>query len=118
MKTLPTPATRMQRWLVLVVFLLVSTVLAPLEGDCLGLRIPMQDATAVGRGNAFTATADNPSAIYYNPAGIAQLEGTEVQFGLLAYLGITSSYTSPSGSRAETAYETVMIPQLYLTTSP
>ena len=39
----------------------------------LGIRIPDQDARATARGNAFSATADNPSAIYYNPAGITDL---------------------------------------------
>ena len=39
----------------------------------LGIRIADQDARATARGNAFTATADNPSAIYYNPAGISFL---------------------------------------------
>ena len=39
----------------------------------LGIRIADQDARATARGNAFTATADNPSAIYYNPAGISYL---------------------------------------------
>ena len=39
----------------------------------LGIRLADQDARATARGNAFTATADNPSAIYYNPAGISFL---------------------------------------------
>ena len=40
-----------------------------------GFRLPDQDAFATARGEAFAATADNASAIYYNPAGISQLEG-------------------------------------------
>jgi long-chain fatty acid transport protein len=40
-----------------------------------GFRLPDQDAFATARGEAFAATADNASAIYYNPAGITQLEG-------------------------------------------
>ena len=43
----------------------------------IGFLLPNQDATAIGRGNAFAATADNPSAIYYNPAGISQLPGNQ-----------------------------------------
>ncbi|MEO6787452.1 MAG: outer membrane protein transport protein, partial [Chthoniobacteraceae bacterium] len=45
----------------------------PTVSFALGIRIADQDARATARGNAFTATADNPSAIYYNPAGISQL---------------------------------------------
>jgi long-chain fatty acid transport protein len=45
----------------------------PATGFALGIRIADQDARATARGNAFTATADNPSAVYYNPAGITQL---------------------------------------------
>jgi long-chain fatty acid transport protein len=39
----------------------------------LGLRVPEQDTRAMSRANAFVATADNPSAVYYNPAGISML---------------------------------------------
>ncbi len=48
----------------------------PVTSFALGIRIADQDARATARGNAFTATADNPSAIYYNPAGITHLYET------------------------------------------
>jgi long-chain fatty acid transport protein len=51
-------------------------VLGSIPAYGLGFRIPDQSATAVGRGNAFAATADDPSAVYYNPAGITQLAGS------------------------------------------
>ena len=35
------------------------------------------DAKALGMSNAFAATADNPSANFYNPAGITQLDGVQ-----------------------------------------
>src|ERR1041384_3936651 len=47
----------------------------PLTGFAFGIRVFDHDAFATARGDAFVATADNPSAIYYNPAGITQLEG-------------------------------------------
>ena len=47
----------------------------------LGIRIADQDSRATARGNAFTATADNPSAIYYNPAGISQLYAPPLSLG-------------------------------------
>jgi long-chain fatty acid transport protein len=38
-----------------------------------------QDAAAAGMGNAFVAVADHPSAVFYNPAGINQLQGTQLR---------------------------------------
>src|SRR5436190_18009123 len=52
---------------------LACALIVPSVSYGLGIRIADQDARATARGNAFTATADNPSAIYYNPAGITQL---------------------------------------------
>jgi len=50
----------------------------PAESAALGIRLADQDGRATARGNAFTATADNPSAIYYNPAGITWLYGADL----------------------------------------
>lgn len=47
-----------------------------------GMRLGSQDAFATARGEAFVATADNPSAIYYNPAGLSLLGGTVVRGGI------------------------------------
>jgi long-chain fatty acid transport protein len=54
--------------------LLALTSLLPSTGFCLGFRLFDQDAFATGRGEAVVATADNPSAIFSNPAGITQLD--------------------------------------------
>jgi long-chain fatty acid transport protein len=98
--------------------LLWLAALVPETARGLGVRIPNQDAAAIARGNAFVATADNPSALYYNPAGITQLEGHHVQFGVLNYLGITSEYRAPGGRKTETKYEITPVPQLYYVFSP
>lgn len=50
----------------------------------LGFRIPDQSAEGTARGDAFAATADDPSAIYYNPAGITELSGTRALLGAYA----------------------------------
>src|SRR3954466_11941790 len=65
-----------------VAALCTVTVFYPRAAQALGTRIPNQDAEATAKGNAVIATADNPSAIYYNPAGITQIQGPEAQFGL------------------------------------
>ena len=49
-----------------------------------------QDAAAVAMGNCFTAIASNSSAVFYNPAGINQLEGTQLRTGLHLYVPFTS----------------------------
>jgi long-chain fatty acid transport protein len=62
-------------------------------------RIQSQGAAAAGMGNAFTAQANDPSALYYNPAGITQLSGVQTMFGALA-VGGTTNFTSPTGATA------------------
>src|SRR5688500_2170757 len=64
--------------------ILVSVLLvmaAPAFGA--GFSIFEQGAKASGMAGAFAATADDPSAIFYNPAGLAQ------QRRLAAYAGAT-----------------------------
>ncbi|RYD55736.1 MAG: hypothetical protein EOP83_21555, partial [Verrucomicrobiaceae bacterium] len=81
-----------------------------------GFRLPNQDPEGIARGNAFAATADNPSAIYYNPAGITQLEGQDMSLGV--YLISTDvGFNSPGGS-ASTKTDFQAVPQIYYTYSP
>jgi long-chain fatty acid transport protein len=47
----------------------------------LGFRNPDQGARATGQGEAFVAQADDPSAVYYNPSGLVQLQGTQISGG-------------------------------------
>ena len=103
------------RFILLCVVLLA---LVPTQVSALGFRVPNQDAAAIARGNAFVATADNPSAIYYNPAGITQLEGQQVQVGVLNYLGINTYYDAPNGTDAHSKFEILPIPQLYYIYTP
>jgi long-chain fatty acid transport protein len=47
-----------------------------------GFRLPEAGNKANAMGFAFTAQADNPSAIYYNPAGLTQLQGNNIALGV------------------------------------
>ena len=47
-----------------------------------GFRLPEAGAKAMGMGFAFTAQADDPSAIYFNPAGLTQLKGNNLMLGV------------------------------------
>lgn len=60
-------------------------------------RIAFVDPFATARGNAFTATADNPSAVFYNAAGLTQIEGTEIQANVFA-ISLGYEYDGASGS--------------------
>jgi len=98
--------------------LLFLAVAAPLSSYALGIRIVDQDAEATGRGDAFAATADNPSAIYYNPAGITQLPGEN--FSLGAYAIVLKDYVSPKGGGPsfESTNALQAVPHFYYTITP
>ena len=82
-----------------------------------GFALPDQDAFATARGEAFVATADNPSAIFYNPAGITQLDGSNVRGGLYG-IYLDPSYQRPGGSQSYNIDDKLhAIPQLFYTYS-
>ena len=61
-----------------------------------GFDLPDQDAFAVARGLAVVATADNPSAIFFNPAGLTQLTGNNLRVGFYG-ISLDPQYTPPGG---------------------
>jgi long-chain fatty acid transport protein len=80
-----------------------------------GFRLPDQDAFATGRGEAFVATADNASAIYYNPAGITQLDGSNVRLGMYDIF-LDPRYRNPNTGQSFDLQEKFhAIPQLFYT---
>jgi len=62
-------------------------------------RIQGQGTAASGMGNAFSAQADDPSALHYNPAGMTQLQGIQFMAGAL----ISGGSTDFSGLTGATA---------------
>jgi long-chain fatty acid transport protein len=100
--------------------LLVAAVMGglPLTLSANGFRLADQDAFATARGEAFVATADNPSAIYYNPAGITQLEGGNLRSGIYG-IYLDPSYNSPSsGNTYHSSDNLAAVPQLFYTYTP
>ena len=95
----------------------ILAVASAASACALGIRIADQAPEATARGNAFAATADSPAAIYYNPAGITQLEGAQLKFGVYG-VDFTSDYRSPTGSKSETKGQIDAVPQLYATWTP
>ena len=88
-----------------------------------GFKISEQGAKAMGMANAFTAQADDPSALAYNPAGIAYLKGSQFQVGSTTILVPQTEFqgtTNLSGATAvsEKANRDIFIaPTVYATTS-
>lgn len=76
--------------------------------------LPDQDAFVIGRGMAFVATADNPSAIYYNPAGITQLEGNNLRVGVYS-IELQPSYESSAGEHYKDKMGFLSVPQFFYT---
>lgn len=83
----------------------------------IGFRIADQDAFGTARGQAFAATADNPSAIYYNPAGITQLEGLQSRLGVYG-IRLETEVTLRNGTSFETDNDLQFVPQFYSTWKP
>jgi long-chain fatty acid transport protein len=83
-----------------------------------GFLIPEQGAKASAMAGAFAATADDPSAIFYNPAGIAQQRTMAVMAGT-TLINFTNEFNgdpnSPvtSGTDAKYNRHTFNIPNMY-----
>jgi len=83
------------------------------------MRLASQDGFATARGEAFAATADNPSAIYYNPAGIARLPGNQLRSGIYG-LYLDPTFEPPAsepnaGNRYHLENNLAAAPQFFLT---
>lgn len=65
-----------------IVAAVVLALLVPSGAFSAGFHIREQGTKAMGMANAFVAQADDPSAIFYNPAGIAFQSGTQVSLGV------------------------------------
>lgn len=80
-----------------------------------GFGVYEQGSAAMGQGNAFSARADDPSAIFYNPAGIAQLKGTQVSLGATAILVKSAFRNDLTGNTTDMFQQTSFPPNFYLT---
>lgn len=77
--------------IILIVFTSMVTLFAS------GFQINEHGSKAMGMGGAFTGLANDPSAIYFNPAGITQIIGTRILGGTTLILP-SSSFRGPTPS--------------------
>ncbi|MEO8326685.1 MAG: outer membrane protein transport protein, partial [Nitrospirota bacterium] len=75
---------------------LFNTFLIPQTVRAEAFRILDHSASATGQGAAFTAQADDASALHYNPAGMTQLKGIQFYAGTLL-IGGTVRFKSDLG---------------------
>jgi long-chain fatty acid transport protein len=101
-------------------FIVVASLasLVSLSAFGAGFLIPEQGAKASGMAGAFVATADDPSAIFYNPAGIAQQRDMAF-FAGATFINFTNEFTgdpnSPITAGVEAKYNRHLfnIPNVY-----
>lgn len=77
----------------MVIFVLIFTVSMAFGS---GFSIYEHSAKAAAMGGAFIAQANDPSAVFFNPAGMTSLKGTQFGLGLTAIMP-TFSFTGPDG---------------------
>lgn len=87
-----------------------------------GFQVGEMATRAMGMSNAFTAVADDPSSQWYNPAGSAFLNGTQMMVGgdlvLVPSIKFTTNASNPAHpASASSKSKTIGIPHFYLTHS-
>src|SRR3989338_6543672 len=90
---------------------LVCLALLLQEASGGGYALPYQNAGAVGRGNAVTAGVHDPSAVYYNPAALSEIEGNHIQGGI-QYINVVSGVEN-RGKNSRNKHDDNFIPTLF-----
>lgn len=80
-----------------------------------GFQINEQGAKALGMGGAFVAQADDPSAVYFNPAGITQLEKFQFSIGISPITPSATFKSDQTGKDTDAKKQTFYIPNFYAT---
>ncbi|MBW1981603.1 MAG: outer membrane protein transport protein [Deltaproteobacteria bacterium] len=111
------------KWIAGVLGILIMIV-CPTLAFANGFAINEQGAKALGMGGAFVAQADDPTAVYFNPAGITQLSGSQVSLGMSAispdakFESSTDDpvfYGTSSGDKTNLRNHTFFVPNAYFT---
>jgi len=76
--------------------LALTCLIIPVAGFAAGFSVFEAGARALGTGGAFAARADDPSAIFFNPAGIVDLENWQATAGVsLIFTGTSFAGVDP-----------------------
>jgi long-chain fatty acid transport protein len=85
------------------------------QADAAGFAVTAQGAGAIARSSAFTAQADDPSAVYYNPAGIVQLPTTTILMGAAVLRPHAEYEPTGAGNSATERDRYYVLPHVYVT---
>ncbi len=85
----------------------------PTSSFASGFGIFTQSASSMGQAAAVVAHGDDPSVIFFNPALLNKLEGTQLQVGT-TMLFPSRNYSGTAGQRAETKDDVFYPSTLYL----
>jgi long-chain fatty acid transport protein len=102
-----------------VVTLLSALLLVSSTGFAAGFSLFEQGAKATGMGGAFAATADDPSAVFYNVAGLAYQRDMAASVGstLITFSNEFQGSDPFPGSDTQSAYvdHAFVVPNMYVT---
>ncbi len=104
MKTLP-----------FVISLIILMILLPIGVFGAGFQVPEQGVAATGMGGAFIGKADDLSAVYQNPAGLAQLPGTRL-FGDLVGITAGATFTRQGFDPQDNKSDIIPVPMMVIST--
>ncbi len=82
------------------------------ESHASGFGIFTQGADALGQANATVAHSDSPSAVYFNPALLTSLAGTQIEIGTTAVIPSRKFKSDLDGNREKTE-DTVYFPSYF-----
>jgi long-chain fatty acid transport protein len=97
-----------------LLFVAVLVMMAtPGLSQAAGFALIQQGTAAMAQGNAFVAEANDPSAIFYNPAGLNQLKRPEIYINT-TYNVPDREFHGPNGEFAQTNHRLFRTPSIYL----
>lgn len=93
-------------------FLGLAALLVPAVAGASGFDLHDLSVRSMGMGGAFTAVADDPSAVYFNPAGLGFGTGGAAEVDLVGIQAL-QSYTDPRGVQTQAGADNSLVPSLY-----
>lgn len=102
-------AARILRWNFVAAALCAATA----QADIYHYNNILIGDRAAGMGGAYSAVSDDPSGLYYNPAGIAHADGASLNGSVNAYNNTFSEYKNVFGNKSWKRMSSGLIPNFF-----